>query len=340
MESFETIEASRAVPDPERYKKIDEKNRTSFLMVEGSPLRVVQSLYSVGVSREVLSEEIAKTNDDEKAEELKDKRQLINGNMSPLNKYGPSELTPEQRIEDAKNNVHEFLDKQNIDIADVRLLLPERDYDTPLTVINLDETPLVQDDTDLLRPDKRADMLYTYDPTIIMAARPADCPIAYVTAETPKGEVTVLIHLATLGVAHGYVPQAKQILDNLDVEWSSVRVQLTPGGHAETYKYENFPDYNPAEKFPETSTLYVNIEETKTDKGERAWNFDVDVAAEAYKQIVEKWNIDEYQVYLDTTDTTSPESGYSSNSRAFKGYEVDGDNTRDLVLAARRRLAN
>jgi hypothetical protein len=338
MESYGYAEADKTELNPKRYEQIDENNKRSFLVNEGSSLQVLQSLHSIGVSRDVLSAAIENTDDPAVVEKLKEKRMVVNGNMSPLNKLGPNDLTVEQRIEDAKKNVDDFLYKTDIDPADVRLLLPERDYETPLTVLNVDEVPLTHDDTGLLRPQTRADMMYTYNPEIIMAARPADCPIAYVTANTPDGEVTVLLHLATLGVAYGYVPQAKSLLDELAVDWSSVRVQLTPGGHAETYNYENFIQYNPAEKFPETNTLYVDVEETKNEEGKKAWNFNVDVAAEAYNQILKYWNVDGYQVFLDTTDTTSPESGYSSNSRAFKGYEVGGDNTRDIVLAGREKL--
>jgi len=326
MNSHEHIEQDGFEAQPMRYKMIDVLNKRSFLTNEGSSLQVLQSLHSIGPSREVLDADQS------------DERILVNGNMSPLNKYGPSELSVEERKEDAKKNVHEYLYKNDIDTDDVRLLLPERDYDTPLTVINLDKTTYTHDYTGLLVPGIRADMIYTYNPDIVMAARPADCPIAYVTAKTPHGEVTVLLHLATLGVASDYVSQAKAELDKLGVDWESVRVQLTPGGHAETYNYEDFPQYNPLEKFPHSEGLFLNVKEKVNKKGETVYDYDVDVAAEVYEQIVDKWEVTPYQVFSDITDTTSPTSGYSSNSRHFQDYEVDNDNTRDIVLAAREKL--
>lgn len=321
MKFHEHIEADGFESQPERYKRIDGANKKSFLMTEGSPLRVLQSLHSIGDSREDPSAE----------------RFVIDGNMSPLGNYGPSDLTKEEKVADAKNNLTEFFYSADIDPADVRILHPERDYSTPLTMLNLDEAELSPDGTGLLRLDEAGDMMYTHDTTVTMAARPADCPIAFVTANTPKGEVSVLLHLATLGVAHGYVPQAKEKLDELNVDWESVRVQLTPGGHAETYNYTNFKDYDPREEFPDSKNLYVNVKEKRNEAGETVYDYDVDVAAQTYQDILEYWDVDAYQVFADTTDTTSPTSGYSSNSRAFKGYEVDGDNTRDIVLAGREK---
>jgi copper oxidase (laccase) domain-containing protein len=321
MKLYERIEADGFESQSERYRKIDELNKLSFLMTEGSLLQVIQSLHSIGASREVLTAE------------RRDERKIIAGNMSPFNSYGPSELSREERIEDAKNNLKKFFHHNDIDQTDVRMLRPERDYSTPLTILNLDETPLSEDKAGLLWPDTAGDMMYTFDLKTVMAACPADCPIVFITAETPKGPILVLLHLATLGVAHGYIAQAKEKLDSLGVDWKSARVQVTPGGHGETYRYKKFAQYDPRIKFPESKSLFVDVEETVDENGTTAFNYGVDLAAEAYEKIVEQWGIDTYQIFLDTTDTTSPKSGYSSNSRAFQGHEVDGDNTRDIVLA-------
>ena len=333
MESHKSVEADGFESQPERYRKIDELNKQSFLVTEGSSLQVIQSLHSIGAPRDVLSEKIENTDNPQVAEKLKEKRVVVNGNMSPLNGYGPSELTPEQRIEDAKENLHTFLYYQEIDSADVRMLRPERDYTTPLSVVNLDDTPLAPDDTDILRPDKAGDLIYTYNPNIVLAARPADCPIAYVEAQTPKGTMTVLLHLAWMGVAHGYIQQAKKELDTLGIDWATAQVQITAGGHAETYTFEGFDKFNPVEKFPESASMFVDVQESINDEGKTVYDFGIDVAAEVYNQIINTWDVSEYNVFADTTDTTAPESGYSSHSRSFKDYEVDGDNTRDLFLA-------
>jgi len=341
MELYDYAEADKTELDPKRYEHIDENNKKSFLMNEGSSLQVLQSLHSIGMPRDVLSAEIENTDDPAVIEELKEKRKVVNGNMSPLNGYGPSELSPEQRIEEAKENLHTFLYHQDIDPVDVRMLRPERDYTTPLSVVNLDETSFEPDDTGILRSNKEGDLMYTYNPEIILAARPADCPLVYIEAETPNGIVTVLLHLAWKGVATGHVQHAKTALDELGIDWSTARVQITAGGHAETYTFDDFDDFDPNTAYPESAKMFVGVEEyisdTKKKKGKKVYRFGMDVAAEAYRQIMDLWKLDEYNVFADTTDTTSPESGYSSHSRAHKNYKVDGDNTRDLFLAKRER---
>jgi len=342
MEFSKSAEGNDDKPQPDLYRRIDELNKQSFLLREGSSLQVIQSLHSIGPPRDVLTSELENADDPQTAEKLKEKRVVVNGNMSPLNGYGPSELSHEQRIDDAKKNLHTFLHGHDIDPANVRILRPERNYETPLGIVNLDDTTSNFDDTGILRPDKEGDLMYTYNPEIILAARPADCPIAYIEAETPNGRIAVLLHLAWMGVAVGYIPQAKKALDNLGVDWPTVRVQITAGGHAETYTFEDFDKFNPKTKFPEAATMFVDVQEyisnTEKNKGKTVYRFGMDAAAEVYRQVIATWDIDEYSVFADTTDTTAPESGYSSHSRSFKGYEVDGDNTRDLFLAKRVRL--
>ena len=331
-----TIEEDGFESQNPRYKRIEEFNKKSFLMTEGSELQVIQSLHSAGASRDLLTPALEHLFDDELIRDAQRiGRRMLTGNMSPLG-YGPEGMTTEERLEDAQSNADTFFDLNGIDKARVRMLRPERDYTTPLTVLNLDEVDeasFTPDGTGLLTPDTRADMWYTYNSEMILAARPADCPVAFITAETPKGPVTVLLHLASLGVAHGYIPQAKEMLDRLEVDWETVRIQVTAGGHADSYNFTNFEEYDPREKFPEATGLYLNVEEVVGDDGKKRYNFDVDVAAETYEQIVRVFGIDEYQIYLDTSDTSSPSSGYSSQTRSFKDYAVDGGVSRDIVFA-------
>jgi copper oxidase (laccase) domain-containing protein len=232
--------------------------------------------------------------------------------------------------------VNNFLRQNEIVKENVRILRPEREYVTPLNVVNIDTAPLAYDDTGLLRPDRAADMMYTYDQKKVLAVRPADCPIVCVSAETPKGPVTILLHLAWMGVAHGYIQQAKNELDAVDIDWSSAQVQITPGGHAETYTFREFKSFDPAGAFPDAATMFIDVKEHTDDEGKVSYSFGIDVAAEVYEQIASSWGIDSRNIFADTSNTTAPESGYASHSRSFKKYAVDGDNVRDLVVARRR----
>ncbi|MBN9398247.1 hypothetical protein BGO18_01295 [Candidatus Saccharibacteria bacterium 47-87] len=320
---------------PERYQKIEKLNHESFLMHEPSPLRVVQSLHSVGAPRDVITDGYNDEYPSDVVEQAKAiGRHIVVGNVSPLNGYGPRDMSGEEKVADAQHNIHEFLARNNVDPSTVRMLRPERDYTTPLRAVNVDEDNLQPDDTGLLRPDTAGDFLYTYNKDNVLAARPADCPIVFLSAETPKGDMTVLLHLAWQGVAHGYIAQAKSQLDALGVDWTTLRAQITPGGHGETFKFENFNKYNPLDQFPESSSMFTDVKANQAADGAASYDFGIDLAAEVYEKLVETWSVDPYQLFLDTSDTTSPTVGYSSHSRSFKEYEgAGGENSRDLVMA-------
>ena len=92
-----------------RYAEIDARNQESFLMTEGSSLQVLQSLHSAGAPRYILSEKHSDSFDVHTVEAAKKlSRVVLAGNMSPLNNYGPSHLSPEERIVDAKDNIASF----------------------------------------------------------------------------------------------------------------------------------------------------------------------------------------------------------------------------------------
>lgn len=303
------------------YAAIEAANKESYLLHEPAKLEVIHSLHSVGESRDLL-------NDAGQAAA----RIILSGNMSTLNGYGPNELTPEMRKTDAQNNVQLLLEQYAINPKEVRLLAPERDYTTPLTKINLDTTELEYDDAGIQRPVTKGDFIYSYKPETVLAVRPADCPVAFISGETPNGEISVLLHLAWLGTAHGYVQQAKEHLDELGFDWKSAQIRLSAGAHAQSYTYQNY-DSDPREKFPVHEGLFLNVHKNKTG----TYDFAIDAAAGTYKQIVKSWNIEPYQLFMDTTDTAAADAGYSSHSRSYKGYPgVGGENSRDLIIARRQ----
>lgn len=324
---------------PERIKQIENNNRQSFLMDEDeNPLahKVVQSLHSVGVDRKLISPQRDQEFDADvvKAAALIGRKELV-GNVSPLNGYGPKAYGPGEKIEDATGNIHRFLADHGVDPEDVRMLRPERDYTTPLSIVNADEVALERDGTGLQRPAEvgTGDFIYSFNPDVVLAARPADCPIVFVTAETPQGQAKILLHLAWKGVAHGYVDQAKEALDGLGVNWDTVRVQVTPGGQASTFTFNNYKEGNPQELYPEAAGMFTDVTQTGEKEGEYLYSFGIDLTPEVYEQITEKWNVDPYQVFVDTTDTTASTVGYSSHSRSHKGYEgVGSENSRDIVM--------
>lgn len=322
----------------DRVEKINTANAHSFLVSNeeaGVSHRVVQSLHSIGADRKLLSPKYAQEFDKDlvKAAAIIGRREVV-GNVSPLNGYGPKTYNPESRIADAKENIHNFLHEMDVDPADVRMLRPERNYETPLSVVNLDEIDFELDGTGLKRPveEGTGDFIYTYNPDIVLAARPADCPIVFVNAETPKGPVKVLLHLAWKGVGNGYVDQASEALKALNVDWDTARIQVTPGGHATSFKFEGY-EVNPQEIYPAAETMFEDVREDGEKNGNPTYSFAVDLTPEVYEQITNKWPIDPYQIFVDTTDTTASNVGYSSHSRSYQGFEgVGSENSRDLVM--------
>lgn len=324
---------------PERIKRIEDNNRQSFLINDHeNPIahKVVQSLHSVGVDRKLISTKHSQDFDADvvKAAALIGRKELV-GNVSPLNGYGPKAYSPEEKIKDAKENIHRFLADHGVDSEDVRMLRPERDYTTPLSIVNADEIALERDGTGLQRPVEAGtgDFIYSFDPDVVLAARPADCPIVFLTAETPQGQAKVLLHLAWKGVAHGYVDQAKEALDGLGVNWETVRIQVTPGAHASTYTFNKYKEGNPQEMYPMAPDMFANVNQSGETDGVSTYSFGIDLTPEVYEQITSKWDIDPYQIFVDTTNTTSSTAGYSSHSRSYKGYEgVGSENSRDIVM--------
>lgn len=231
---------------PERYQAIDTLNRESYLFHEEPLFRVLQSIHSAGPPRE-------------KYPARKLGRRLLAGNMSPGPLYGPSSLTQEERRLQASGNIDAFLLAHNFEKSQVRMLNPERNYDTPLTSLFVEAASYAHDTAGVPRFERESDLLYTFSPELVLAARPADCPIVFLSARTPHGELFSLLHLSWLGVAHDYIAQAKLQYDELQVEWASARMYVTPGGHSDTFTFTEFEDYNPLQKYPAHAAMFTHV---------------------------------------------------------------------------------
>lgn len=309
-----------------RYDQIDELNRRSFWLHEPH-FETRFSLHDTG-GDPGNPFDIARLQ----------ARKVLAGNMSPVlnGKYGPVDLSPEERIVDAETNLDAFIIQQGVNPADVRILYPERDYSTPLTFVNVDDQEIPSDNDGPFRLTTSGDFLYTRNPNIVLAARPADCPIIIGTVHDAEGELHFLLHLAWMGAASDYISQAKDWFNERGVDPATFRLYITPGGHAETFLYEGW-DQNPLELFPSKEGLFVNPRLAPHSKtGEMKWAFEIDTPLFVYNSGIKEFGIDPYQVFLDTSDTSALNSGYSSNTRSIRfERELNAPiaNTRDIVLA-------
>ena len=321
-------------PNPDRYKVVDERNRESWYLTEvDRPFSVYMSVQGAGAQRTLYNRF---EDDPAVAAALKINneagRYILGGNMSTVaspdgTQYGPETMTNEERIQDARNNMNRFIDSVGVDPAQIRVLNPERDYTHGLTVVNADTDTASYNGEEPARLEERGDFVYTYNPNRVLAVRPADCPVVVLSGDTPKGRMNALIHFAWQGAAHDQLADMDQILASMELDRSSARAYITPGGHAETYDHSGTPKH-PNDRFPVTEGLLHNIR-TSDAQGELKYGFDVDTPQFVYEGML-GMGFNEKQLFMDTSDTTAPESGYASHSRATKLGE---GNTRDLVIA-------
>lgn len=339
--------------NPRRYDTLNERNRHSWYMTEARrPFDVVQSVHSAGKFR--LSTKAPDSEAPYSPHETNFIRSLnraartimewerrgsnrleLAGNMSPVRRpdgqvpYGPSTLTDDERYKDALTNMMTHFQGIGVDPAMVRVLKPERDYDTPLTVVNVDKDEGIYQGSEPVQLAKAGDFIYTRNPDIVLAVRPADCPVVIMEAETPEGPIGIMIHYAWRGPANGQLEDTKRELDALGINYASIRAYITAGGHTETFR---FTDYVPNEKdYPEPiqGYLFDDIKSNIDDHDRKRYSFGVDTPYAVY-QGFKKFGLADNQIFIDTSDTTSRETGYASHSRAIN---LKDDNVRDIVTA-------
>lgn len=325
---------------PERYRAIENANLRSFYFT--NPYRsfdIYQSINSVGDARvdytDTLQSEaplIPNTNTN---------RYVTGGNMSTVGGYGPIELPLEERSENAKKNMQRFFESISVPATSVYLLNPNRNYSTPIDVVNVD-TQKISDDTEWpLRLENSGDFIYTRDPNKVLAVRPADCPVMIASANTPEGGIYMMVHYAWAGAASGYVEQTAEIFDSLGVDRSSLEIYLSPGGQAETFTYTDYPQ-DPRKEYPAENLekLFRTVTERVKDDGSTVYNFRIDTPKYVYDQVLKHLNVQPKQVFCDTSDTSSLDSGYSSHGRSVRLQDQGESNTRDIVVAIFRPLSS
>lgn len=297
--------------DSHRYENIDDSSDRSWYMTDERPFEVYMS---VGTTRSlsVGGEAIRRT---------------LAGNMSPL--YPKTEfLTDAERAEVANANMRRFyasIGLERKDLLDTMMLAPQRQYDIPLQAVDVDQFHNPSSVTQPYTIPERADFLYTRNPDTVLAARPADCPIALATAETSSGKIMTLTHFAWQGAANGFVDQMFEHFDELGIDRDTLKVYVTPGGQAESYPYAT--DYDPREKYPAAHGLFKGV--SLGDDGK--YHYGIDTPHYVYDRLIGN-GLKPEQVYADTSDTSRSDSGYSSNGRAVRSQGQE-TNIRDLIVA-------
>ena len=328
----EVLKPEGYVPDPLRYEKIEAANGESFLFNEPEAFTVITSIGG----QETRLHPHLKARDGSSI--------VFAGNMSEM--WGQKSLPDDERIADARLNVDTFLRSPGIEVdpANVHILLPQRGYDIPLKLIDIDELPVNPDKVTAEAIEERGDMLVTKNPNIVLGVRPADCPVLLGYGINAEGErENFLAHIASGGAAAGFVAQFADRLKERNIDPESVRISITPGAHAENYPFKSLN--NPLEGKEGLEKLFVNIHEIVED-GEKKLEYGIDTPFFVYDELI-RLGFDPYQLMLDTSDTGSFDTEYSSNGRSersrrawvAKGSPEDEDHEvgkRDLIIMVPR----
>lgn len=255
-------------------------------------------------------------------------RRILGGNMDMSPGSGPRELGPDTVTQNARENIQRLCVDAGIHPHQLRILraLGRKCDEYPLTPLAVDTLSSGTPNTFMLLV--ASDFLYSYDPEVVLAACPADCPLLLATAETPKGTISILIHYPWRGVAYNYIEQTDDCFTQLDIDRSTLRMYLSAGAHAESFTYKRPVD--PRLEYPNHPELFQNVHQQ-----DAVWHFGIDTPKVVYDGILALPGIEPWMLYADTSDTGSRRSGYSSHNRAFN--EDPNNNTRDLACIVRHK---
>lgn len=307
-----------------RYEELDHNNQNSWYLTDPErPFHVTMSLHDIGPSRE---QKIA--------------RIPVITNVSP--DYGPDSVDKSQWPELARVNLNKFLRSIEIDPATVRILHPNRKFSTPLKMVAVDAENVEPNRTDPTYLQQAGDFIYTFNPNLSLAVRPADCPVVAAYGETPAGPVQTMTHIAWEGAVAGYVDQMFTAYDKLMVDRSTLKIYLTAGGHAENFAYKDYPN-NPLEMAPGLEGLFINVRKQVDSHNSPLYSFAIDTPNFVYKKLIDH-GIKPDQIFVDTTDTAALDAGTSSNTRMKRSQFGDldilpEDNSRDVIVVSPEKSA-
>jgi copper oxidase (laccase) domain-containing protein len=313
-----------------RYAEIERANdRSWYVQNQHRPFDAVLSVHSAGEARNPLQPLTYEAMVDVHS---KVGRRILGGNMSFSQNLGPKELPVDVRLANAKENVERVCSDAGIEPRQLRILGARMSEHSshPLTPLNVDVFNIDPQSNDPFFIPETSDFIYSYDPSVVLAATPADCPIMLASAETPQGTVSMLVHYSWRAAANGYIEQTDRCFDMLGVDRETLHIYLSPGAHAENFAYKRAAD--PRIEFPGAEGLFRDVR-FKND----AWEFGIDTPRFAYDRVLQLPGIKPEMVYADTTDTGSYRSGHSSHNRDFNINP--NHNTRDLLFMVPRSNA-
>lgn len=273
--------------------------------------------------------------------------QRLAGNMNP--KYDlPAEGLRHPESPTACVNMRAFHEWHGLRIDNAYVLRPQGDYSKGLNIIDVDSVFQPghggEDATDA---SEHADFIYTKNTETLLECKPGDCPVLTIYGTMLDDEpILGLLHVGWQGLNAGYLENAiNHITQELSGSIESLRIQMSGAAYAKNFHYENAEhplldcsqDRDQPKRFthPDRESLFINVWETgRIDQwGQPIWSFDIDMPGFIRSKLKEL-GVTEYQLFEEGSDTASPDSAYSSHSRAVK---EKSQNTRDVVVATMGR---
>lgn len=203
--------------------------------------------------------------------------------------------------------------------ADVVIMKPQVDHYNDRTIKG---NVVCADDKertgDYIEDDRPAFMMYSHDPNRIVAIRPADCPtISFYGHDHDGNSVHGLMHAGWQDEDAGFIEQGLDYLKNeLNCDINDLNFTIGPGGVDFGYTRPFDPREGKDPKF-----VHPGWKARTTDHEEQAdgkWRFTIDMPGFAADRIVEAGARNE-QIFIDSTDTSSAESGNASHKQASRG---------------------
>jgi copper oxidase (laccase) domain-containing protein len=289
---------------------IESLNRKSWYMNQDEPHPfVAMSVTDVGSSRDssLLRTELA-------------------GNMSSL--YGDKSMPEDKRIQLENENVEKFLATLDLDPEKTTIIRPQANYENGLNSICADDSMVDKNINGTSRLKEPADLVYTLNSNVVLAIKPADCPIIVTNAITIEGKpILVMTHIPWRGAEAGHVENMLEKFKDLNINPDSIRMYINGGARKESYPFTISKDD------------WINLKH-KDLAGDLVENLDGSVSfgmdiQGLIRKTLNGAGIDDYQIFEDTSDTGRIDSGYSSHGRAMRSLKTDSPevNTRSLFVA-------
>lgn len=202
---------------------------------------------------------------------------------------------------------------------DVVIIKPQADHYIDCTIkgniVNADD---LERTGDFIEDDRPAFMMYSHDPNRILAIRPADCPtISFYGHDRDGRAVHGLMHAGWQDEDAGFIEQGLDYIKNeLNCDISEINFAIGPGGVEFGYSRPYDPREGSDPKFVHEGwkTRTTDYEELEDDK----WRFIIDMPGFAADRIMEA-GASEEQIFIDSTDTSTAESGHASHKQASRG---------------------